>query len=144
MPSYWWECESCNKKAEFPQACNSKGVAHYIRDVLLPSSWDQDSLLIQCKRCGKKSLRITYEFPRPDKETLRVIHIVGLGNVEEPYVPMMWETYPLSNPTDKCFDFKYISGRSLFGLTKPAVFSLAELKKLFETYREKTGITDFP
>jgi len=144
MPAYWWECEACGKSFEFSKACNYPGVAHYIRDVLAKSSWDQSHLLLRCSKCGKQDLRITYEFPRADKETLRVAHIVGLGSSTDDFISMMWETYPLSNPQDRWFDFKYIRGRSTFGLNKPVVLSLRELKQLFKLYCDKTGVAQFP
>ncbi len=143
MAAYWWECESCGHAIEFVNACGSKGITHFIRDVLLVSSWDQSHLVLECVRCGKKTLRITYEFPRTQKEKLYVIHIVGL-NVNDHYLPMMWETYPVSDPEDRWFDFKYINGRNILGLNKPAVFSREELQHLFAIYCEKTACTSFP
>ncbi len=70
MKGWWWECESCGAKSDFAKACGSKGIAHFIWDVLMPSGWDQAHLLQECRSCDKRSLRITYEFPRKNKEVL--------------------------------------------------------------------------
>ncbi len=79
MPGYWWECEGCQKTFDFGAVGGHRGVPHFIRDALIPSGWDQSLLLQECPRCHESLLSITYEFPRADKETLRVLHIVGLG-----------------------------------------------------------------
>lgn len=144
MPGYWWECVKCGNKVEFPEACRSRGIAHYIWDVLLPSSWDQTKLLAHCEKCQSDSLRITYEFPRKEKEILHVAHIVGIGPFFEEYIPMMWETFNHNDFQDRLFDFKYINRRSIYGLNKPAVFSTEGLRELFDLYRKKTGIESFP
>ncbi len=47
MPAYWWECESCETNHEFDEVCMSRGMPHYIRDVLIPSEWDQQHLLMR-------------------------------------------------------------------------------------------------
>jgi len=144
MAGYWWECESCGTRWEFVAACGSKGITHFIWDILLPSNWDQAQLLGVCKSCGKVSLRITYEFPRKNKEVLRVVHMVGLGPLYGSYIPMMWETYPISVEHERWFDFKYIDGRRTLGLNRPAVLRREHLKQLFNLYQEKTGTVDFP
>lgn len=144
MSSYWWECELCGNRFEFPTVSQSKGIVHYIRDILLPSAWEQSHLVIRCQKCNKMSLRITYDFPRDVKETLRVVHVVGFGTPSDQFIPMMWETYPISTPKDRWFDFKYIRGRSIFGLNKPAVLSKYELKEIFKIYQIKTGMQMFP
>ena len=143
MSAYWWECESCGNRTEFSEACGSQGMAHFIWDVLLEDSWDQRKLLLKCHHCGNVSLRITYEFPRQDKETLRVIHIVGL-DPKDTYIPMIWEVYPIYDKEEHWFDFKYVNGRNIYGLNKPAVFSRQDLKQLFSLYGGKTGVADFP
>lgn len=84
-------------------------------------------------------MRITYLFPRKEKETLRVVHIIGLGKPGDDYIPMMWETYPLGEKEIHWFDFKYINKRNILGLNRPAVFTHDDLKKLFDLYRTKTG-----
>jgi hypothetical protein len=143
MKGYWWQCESCGANSDFGEACDCKGIAHFIWDVLLPSSWDQSKLLLKCKKCNKQSLRITYKFPRKDEVVLKVIHIVGL-DPNNGYIPMIWETYPEGDENERWFDFKYINGRNIYGLNKPAVFSRDDLKQLFTLYREKTNLTEFP
>jgi len=146
MPGYWWQCENCRPDSSFLEACGSKSIAHFIWDVLLPSSWDQSKLLLHCKNCGQQSIRITYEFPRKEKEVFRVIHIVGIGPLFDEYIPMMWETYQVGNGKGEVtlFDFKYIGKRSVWGLNKPAVFSRDDLKRLFALFCEKTGSLEFP
>jgi hypothetical protein len=117
-------------------------MSSFVWDKLLPADWDQSLLTSPCPRCGQGVRRITYNFPREDKVTLRVVHIVGLASND--YVPMMWETYPTHSTSDRWFDFKYQSGRNPWGLNKAAVFSREDLHKLFTLYREKTGAQDFP
>jgi hypothetical protein len=144
MPGYFWQCESCKSELDFLEASGSKGIAHFVWDVLIPSSWDQGKLLMECKKCHKKSLRITYEFPRKKKVILRVIHIVGLGPYDNEYVPMMWETYMVGNEGERLFDFKYLNRRNVWGLNKAAVFTKEGLREIFDLYRQKTGVADFP
>lgn len=144
MPGYWWQCEKCGVESNFPEVCKSRGITHYIWDVLLPSSWDQTKLVQDCKNCGSSSLRITYQFPKKNEKVLiRVKHIVGM-EADENYIPMMWETYQVGYENNSLFDFKYIVGRNIYGLNKPAVFSREDLKKLFALYCEKTGCLEFP
>ncbi len=57
---------------------------------------------------------------------------------------MMWECYPISDASDRWFDFKYLSRRNLYGLNKPAVFGREDLQMLFALYCEKTNQTSFP
>lgn len=144
MPAYWWHCESCGADSDFMEASGSKGIAHFIWDVLLPSSWDQRKLIAECKKCKKQSMKITYEFPRKEKEIIRVVHIVGLRPNNDDYLPMMWETYMVGNEAERLFDFKYLGGRNVWGLNKAAVFGRQNLKELFDLYRSKTGLADFP
>lgn len=144
MAGYWWQCENCVTESTFQEACDSRGIAHFIWDVLIPSSWDQTKLVKNCKNCGKQSLKITYQFPKKkEKVVFRVIHIVGINPFED-YIPMMWETYQVGYEKDSIFDFKYVVGRSIYGLNKPAVFSRDDLKKLFALFCEKTGSLEFP
>lgn len=142
MPGYWWECEACDNRLDFPDVTGTSSIASFVWDKLLAADWDQSLLAPPCKKCGHGTLRITYEFPREDKVILRVIHIVGLKY--DDYVPMMWETHPKDSPADQCFDFKYQRGRNPWGLNKAAVLSRQDLHALFERYRQKTGVHDFP
>ena len=145
MPSYWWECEQCKAKREFPDVTSSNGIAHYIWDCLIPFNWDQSALVMPCKECNNGTMRITYEFPRKkERETIHVVYIVGVRLNNEIYGAMMWETYPESDPTGRWFDFKYINGRHLYGLNKPAVFSRPYLSELFKLYRTMTEEKSFP
>jgi hypothetical protein len=70
--------------------------------------------------------------------------MVGLGPFDKVYLPMMWEAYPVHAPEDRWFDFKYLNGRNLWGLNKPAVFGREDLRELFELYVQKTGTERFP
>lgn len=144
MAAYWWQCEKCSSVFNFDEVSDSRGITHFIWDVLVPSSWNQANLVKKCKKCGKSSLRMAYEFPRADKVTLLVFHMVGLGPFDDVYIPMMWETKPLGSDEANWFDFKYINGRNLYGLNKPAVFTRDNLEELFSLYKKKTGHSKFP
>ena len=100
-------------------------------------------MLKSCAKCEMNNVRITYIFPRADKTQLQVKHIVGLGPFDT-YVPMMWETIPNGDNKETWVDFKYINGRNIFGLNKPAVFSKEDIRKLFQLYRDRTGDKTFP
>ncbi len=145
MPSYWWECESCGATGlDFVDTCGVSSITRFIRDVMLPSDWDQSHLLRVCKACDKQSLRIAYKFPRKiEPPILRLVHLVGV-KVDDDYLPMMWEAYPTYSPDYRWFDFKYINGYAIFGLNKPAVFSRENLRQLFALYRAKTATRSFP
>jgi len=142
MPGYWWECEKCGAKSDFPTTTGDSSMSSFVWDKLVPADWDQSLLVSPCGQCSDGSRRITYEFPREDKVTLRVVHIVGRQS--DDYVPMMWETYPTDEPSDPWFDFKYQSRRNPWGLNKAAVFSREDLHELFARYRQKTGAPAFP
>ena len=142
MPGYWWECESCKQNLDFKAATGFGGIASFIWDKLLVTDWDQKLLAQPCKNCGHGLLRIAYEFPRKDKTTLRVVHIIGLKSNE--YVPMMWETYATDDPDKRWFDFKYQNGRNPIGLKAPAVLTRQNLHELFKCYCQKTGVREFP
>lgn len=144
MASYWWECSACGAKYDFSDVCESRGITHYIWDVLIPMAWDQAHLLKVCKACNQDALRITYIFPRAEQTHLQVKHLVGLGPFDEEYVPMMWETIPDGDVGGTWIDFKYINGRNIWGLNKPAVFSKEEIGNLFHLYRDRTGEKSFP
>jgi hypothetical protein len=146
MPGgYWWECEKCAKQFDFRTACASRGVAHYIQDHL-KKDWAQTLLVRDCPECNSHSLRIAYEFPRQkgEKQCFRVYHVVGIDWNNGKYVPMMWATKQLPYNGEMLYDFKYISGRSIFGLSKAAVFSQKELRKVFDLYCQKIGTKSFP
>ena len=144
MPGgYWWECEKCSKEFDFQSACGSEGIAHFIQDYL-KIDWDQNLLIQNCPDCKTHSLRIAYEFPKKDKQSFRVYHIVGIDWNNGAYVPMMWSTRESSYDGDMIYDFKYICGRKTFGLNRAAVFSQQDLKRIFQLYCEKTGINSFP
>jgi hypothetical protein len=65
--------------------------------------------------------------------------LVGLGRTDD-CVQMLSETIPDGDKANTWIDFKYIKGRNIWGLNKPAVFSKAELKKLFALYTARTGV----
>lgn len=70
--------------------------------------------------------------------------MVGLGGRDDEYIPMMWKTLRAPYDGEPWFDFKYINGRSVWGLNKSAVFGRDDLAQLFRLYCEKTGDTQFP
>jgi hypothetical protein len=146
MPGYWWECEeNCGYTSDFNTVAGC-GIVAFFWDIL-SVTWDENLLAKVCGKCGKKSLRITYEFPRKEKEVIRVHRVVGL-RVDDDYLPMMWEGVPKSSPGQTWFDFNYLRGKHTRGanrgLNRPAVFGAKELSELFTLYREKTGQQSFP
>jgi len=143
MPSYWWKCARCNETFEFSEVTNSMGIVHFIWDELLPSNWEQTKLKSTCGKCQSGTLSITYNFPGKNPKELTIIHAVGIGPFDK-YLPMMWETKSDTDPNDTCFDFKYVVGRNIFGLNKPAVFTRSELKEVFNEYKRVTGENQFP
>ena len=144
MPAYWWQCESRNIELSFTQAVDAPGLPHYIRSTLIPSGWAQAALVQPCPSCKVGRIHITYEFPRSNREIIRVLHIVGLGTQNDDYIPMMWETHFAPFEDEPRFDFKYIRGRSVWGLNKPAVVSKSGLHELFALYRRTTGQSILP
>jgi hypothetical protein len=137
MPSYWWSCIKCGRNRTFADVCESAGIHGFIWNHLLPSDWNQKLLRKCCDKCGRNSLRITYEFPRTEKEVVFVNHIVGLDL--NTWLPMMWETVFSDKPGNRLYDFKYLGRKNTWGLNKPAVFTENGLRKLFQLYRVKTG-----
>jgi len=117
-------------------------MASFIWDRLIPADWDQSLLTSVCPHCDHGTRRITYDFPREDKVTRRVAHIVGIAS--DDFVPMMWETYPTDDPSDLAFSFNYQIRRSPWGLNKAGVFSREALRRIFALYREKASAADFP
>jgi hypothetical protein len=146
MPGYWWQCIKCRKEAEFRDIRQGTGIVPFIQDKMIASDWDQGLLLRKCPHCGRRTFRITYEFPGREI-TLQVVHIVGLNPTKKrDTVPMMWETYSTSDSEERWLDFKYINSNNTnqYGLNKPSVMTREELLKLFELYRQKTGDLKFP
>lgn len=143
MPSYWWQCEECKKTYEFEKVTKSKGIAHFIWDELLTSQWDQNLLIKRCENCDREQLRISYNFPRSNNETILVQHIVGTQPFGD-YLPMMWETIFIREPNKLLYDFKYLRNRNVWGLNKPAVLDKEDLLNIFNLYSEKVGIQKFP
>lgn len=137
MPAYWWSCMNCGRRATFADICAVAGIHGFIWNQLLASDWDQRLLRKSCDNCGRNFLRITYEFPRANKEVVFVNHIVGLNL--EGWIPMMWETVFATEPRNRLYDFKYLGRKNTWGLNKPAVFTESGLRELFRLYRKKTG-----
>jgi hypothetical protein len=138
---YWLQCQRkiCKYEgAEYWTVTGCNSAAAYIWDKV-SKKWDQSLLLMICPKCKRRSLRITYAFPRrEDREVVQVIHVVGI-RLGDNYTPMMWESRPISRPKLQWFQFNYLSGRGPFGLKAPAVLSYAEIRRLFALYRSKTG-----
>jgi hypothetical protein len=137
MARYWWQCISCGDKPAWLAVCESRSIAAFIWDELAPSGWDQRLLRRKCK-CKRHSLYLTYRLKRGDPERVSVKHIVGL-ELDEEYVPMLWETFRHSSPKVKWVDFKYQRGRSPWGLTKRLVLKKAQLAALMRAYDHATG-----
>lgn len=136
MPSYWWQCRECQSTSTFDQATNSRGITHFIWDELYGQEWNQEALVKDCPKCGRQSLRITYEFPRKDKVILFVNHIVGITN-DDYFMQMLWETSPQHEPDASWYDFKYMNGRSVYGLNKAVVFAKDDLRRIIEMFNTK-------
>jgi len=134
---YWLQCDCGYDCAEYSQVTGCTSAAAYIWDRVRVN-WDQALLLMRCPECKQLALRITYAFPRKDREVVQIIHIVGLcldGN----YTPMMWESRPLSRPRLQWFHFNYLGGRNPFTLNRAAVLSTDQLRQLFALYKNRTG-----
>ena len=136
MPSYWWQCLNCNKFFNFQEVTNSKGISHFIWDELYLSDWDQNILIKNCPSCKNHQLKISYEFPRKDKIILYVNNIVGITK-DNNFMQLLWATSPIEDLNDVWYDFKYLNGKSIFGLTKPVVFDKEELKNIMELFNRK-------
>jgi len=132
VAKYWWQCDRCSEKPAWLTVCNSRSVAAFIWDELLPSGWDQHLLCRKCKCKGGK-IRITYRFKSGDPERVSIKHIVGLTPVDQ-HLPMLWETFHHSNPKTKLVDFKYQRGRSPWGLKKHLVMKKSQLTSLLRKY----------
>jgi len=144
MPGYWWQCEHCLGNATFAAACNTTSICRFIRDVLMPADFNQELLLQMCAQCGDRALRITFDFPRGDPETVRLLHLVGRPQeTGSPYLPMMWETYPVSDPEARWFHFNYMNDRNPYGLNRAAVFDSTSLEAIFDLFSQKTGHRPF-
>lgn len=135
---YWWECTQCGDRREFPDAVGTTSLGIFIRTRLQPAGWPQAELARPCRRCERKWLRVTYQFPREDHETVHVFHIVGLS-ITNTYLAMMWETMLRSDPRKRIFHFNYMEGNGSWGLNKAAVLSRRELRRLFALYSRVTG-----
>jgi len=134
---YWWQCISCGAKPGWLAVCESKSIAAFIRDELVPSGWDQGLLRRTCA-CRHRSLYITYRLKRGDPERVSVRHIVGLS-LDDDYFPMLWTTFRHATPKTRWIDFKYQRGRSPWGLTKRLVLTQAHLVRLLRLYEKVTG-----
>jgi hypothetical protein len=136
MAKYWWQCLSCGERPAWLAVCESKSIAAFIWDELAPSGWDQRLLRRACA-CGKRSVYITYRLKRGDPERVSIRRIVGL-NLEDDYIPMLWETFRHASPRTPWIDFKYQRARSPWGLTKRLVLERRHLSRLLRAY-EKAG-----
>jgi hypothetical protein len=143
MKGYWWSCtdSKCNHIADdyWQRVLGGKQgkIYVFIRDVMIPSGWDQKHLKQKCPLCQKRTFHITYGFPRsghPEKKVV-VLNMVGLTEInnvpDDHYVPMCWHTKPMPAAYGPWYDFKYLRLiGSISGLTSPAVLERAHLKKL--------------
>jgi len=128
---------SCGRKPPWLTVCESRSIAAFIWDELVPSGWDQSLLLRRCE-CRRRSLRITYRSKRGDPERISIRHIVGTGP-DGDYLPMLWESFRHATPRSRWIDFKYQKGRSPWGLNKRLVLKKAGLTRLLRAYERATG-----
>ncbi len=135
---YWWQCTACGERPAWLAVCGSRSVAAFIWDELSPSGWDQTLLRRACTSCKRRSVYITYRLKRGDPERVSVRNIVGL-NLDEDYLPMVWDTFRHATPRTHWIDFKYQRGRSPWGLTKRLVLERRHLSRLLDTYEKATG-----
>ena len=134
---YGWQCLACGERPAWLAVCESRSIAAFIHDVLVPSGWDQRLLRRPC-RCGRRSLYITYRLKRGDTERVSIRHIVGL-DLQDEYLPMIWETFRHATPRIRWMDFKYQRGRSPWGLTKRLVLTQPQLSRLLGAFQKATG-----
>jgi hypothetical protein len=137
MARYGWQCLSCGARPGWLAVCESKSIAAFIHDELMPSAWDQALLRRTCE-CGRRSLYLTWKLQRGDPERVSARHIVGL-RLEGDYLPMIWGTFRHSAPRTTWIDFKYQRGRSPWGLTRRLVLQQAHLARLLRAYAKATG-----
>lgn len=134
MAKYWWQCLSCGERPAWLAVCDSRSIAAFIWDELAPSGWDQSLLRRRCP-CGKRSVYITYRLKRGDPERVSIRRLVGL-NLEDDFVPMLWETFRHASPRTPWIDFKYQRARSPWGLTKRLVLERRHLLRLLRGYEK--------
>ena len=137
MAKYWWQCTSCGDRPSWLSVCESKSIAAFIWDELVPSGWDQKLLRRTCK-CKRRSLYITYRLQRGDTERVSIKHIVGLKLADD-YLPMMWETFRHATPKTTWMDFRYQRTRNPWGLTKRVALQRAQLSRLLKAFEKITG-----
>jgi len=143
MPGYWWQCDTCGQRTTFKEVVRTTSIGPFLWDIMPESNWDQALLTHRCVACEDGRLRITYDFPRGKPETISVVHIVGLDRGSG-YLPMLWETFRHSSPQTFWYDFKYLTGRNPFGLSKPAVLERQQLRQLFELLALRANYARFP
>lgn len=143
MPGYWWQCTECSTTCSLKSISKKRGIPTFVRDVMVPSRWDQNNLIAICSKCELNAMRISYKFPRQkDPELVHVISMVGLKKGE--YIPMMWETYIFPKETETYFDFKYTYKNQNWGLNTPAILTQQDLKAIFRLYMSVKGVSKFP
>ena len=121
MNGYWLNCDECKKDFRFSDFTKYNGISSYLWNEFLGTDFDQSLLTLVCPEC-KGSLRITYEFPRMEKDTVKVRHIVFITG-DEKFYQMLWETFPVDTPVYSMYDFKYMNGNNTTGLNRPVVMS---------------------
>lgn len=145
MRGYWWEC--CNSKCSSQKKISGPDLVRFLWK-LANKDWDQRLLVKRCRGCGQ-TIRLAYEFPKKVKKRAKliVVHLVGLKKSAY-YLPMMWEVIPSQKRKERWFDFKYVGGlkgkNPAYGLSRPAVFSQEDLRKLFALYAKKLKQGQFP
>ncbi len=92
---YWWQCIACGGRPAWTTVCESKSVAAFVRDELVPGKWDQRLLRRTCS-CHRRALYITYRLKRGDS---------GLASYIPPSscTPSPAKLTSVANKTAQCF-----------------------------------------
>lgn len=137
MAKYGWQCTSCGERPAWLSVCESKSIAAFIWDELMPSRWNQELLRKTCT-CGRRTLFLTYRLQRGDPERVSIKHIVGLPLADD-YLPMVWETFRHATPRTTWVDFRYQRARNPWGLSKHLVLKRPQLARMLRAFEKATG-----
>jgi hypothetical protein len=135
MTGYWFNCDKCDSDFKFRDIAEYNGISSFLWYKFFESDCDQSLLTPKCPKC-KGILRITYDFPRKEKITAKVRHIVFQTD-DDYFFQMLWETFFTHDKTKAIYDFKYMNGNSPNGLTKSVIMTEADLKKLIQLFNKK-------
>jgi len=135
MKGYWLNCEKCNKDYTFKEMTEHTSLTSFLWNEFLDSRCDQSLLTFKCPVCNGL-VRITYHFPRAERLTVKVKHIV-YRTCDEDFYQMLWETYFIHEPDKPVYDFKYISDCNATGLNRPAIMAEKHLQELVDLFNLK-------